>query len=81
MVILKCQACPALHFESVRPVSDPNSSAADISRMIQADPAMVGRLNQVVNRAAFKSEKQIDRLSNGNYGTEYHPEYGRKDLH
>ena len=57
---LKVPSLPGLVLRIRKAVSDPNSSAADISRMIQADPAMVGRLIQVVNSAAFKSENQID---------------------
>lgn len=57
---LKVPSLPGLALRIRKAVSDPNSSAADISRMIQADPAMVGRLIQVVNSAAFKSENQID---------------------
>ena len=57
---LNVPGLPGLALRIRKAVSDPNSSAADISRMIQADPAMVGRLIQVVNSAAFKSENQID---------------------
>ena len=56
---LKVPSLPGIALRVRKAVNHPDANAADVSRLVQADPAMVGRLIQSANSAMFKGEDSI----------------------
>jgi HD-like signal output (HDOD) protein len=56
---LKVPSLPGIALRVRKAVNHPDANAADVSRLVQADPAMVGRLIQAANSAVFKGEDSI----------------------
>jgi HD-like signal output (HDOD) protein len=56
---LKVPSLPGIALRVHKAVNHPDANAADVSRLVQADPAMVGRLIQAANSAMFKGQDTI----------------------
>lgn len=56
---LTVPSLPGIALRVRKAVNHPDANAADVSRLVQADPAMVGRLIQAANSAMFKGEDSI----------------------
>ena len=56
---LKVPSLPSIALRVRKAVNHPEANAADVSRLVQADPATVGRLIQAANSAVFAGEDSI----------------------
>lgn len=61
---LKVPSLPGIALKVRRAVNHPDANADDVSRLVQADPALVGRLIQSANSAMFKGEDSIEDCLN-----------------
>jgi len=57
---LKVPSLPGIALRVRKAVNHPDANAADVSRLVQADPALVGRLIQAANSPIYKGEDSIE---------------------